>query len=185
MKVNSYIKKVITIFALRARKSLARVDNHRIYFEGGLGSQILAMVDYLESKKKVDLSYFDDLTVGTNENGLSIWPWKLNRYGYQMEELREDHAPKRGKFHKLLYLKNSETTAINLNYEDIWDNFRNYRTAFPIDMIALSEFLTTNTQRRNNHDYAAIHIRRGDYIRVASHLVSLKLYLDRRCCRFS
>ena len=86
MKVSKYLyqvkqKTLKIVIPIRSRllKILRRTDLETIYFEGGLGSQILAYIDFLSSPRKVDLSYFRT-PPNHSVNGPDIWGWELSLY---------------------------------------------------------------------------------------------------------
>ncbi len=71
-----------------------KVDYHTTYFEGGLGSQILNLIEH-ENKKSLndnlvltDTSYFNLNETFRYENMLTHWRYRLDHYGVHLEDLR-------------------------------------------------------------------------------------------------
>ena len=77
-------------------KKLKQPDFAGTYFEGGLGSQLLAYIEY-ENKKKIfesqayaDTSYFIEDRVFKHESVLVHWRWRLNHYGITLQRFNEE-----------------------------------------------------------------------------------------------
>ena len=73
-------KKILAIFHL--------VEENMIYLEGGLGSQILGTLEYINTNKAIDISYFSNPPRAT-VNGPDIWEWELDRYGIDLNFFKE------------------------------------------------------------------------------------------------
>ena len=65
------------------------------YFEGGLGSQLMAYIEHHNKNKMfgsqalVDVSYFDSNEIYDNEWGLTHWIWKLDHYGIALPKTQK------------------------------------------------------------------------------------------------
>lgn len=77
----------------RVVASLGMTLKDVVYLEGGLGSQLLSMMVYLQRREnephvKADASYFKHgLEVPTDDaSGLTGWPWELHRYGFDLAD---------------------------------------------------------------------------------------------------
>ena len=148
-----------------------------IKFEGGMGNQLLnaALYFYLEnSGKKVyaDLSYFEKEThvaeVG-RKGEISHWPWQLSEFGIMQSEFQRLEPPIKLKKSEVNLLDDGNKLQMVLNAlkkDDI-------RRRFKIDENI--EYILPNFQK---FDYLCIHIRRGDYVNVASHLVSDEQFIQ-------
>ena len=73
---------------------LGITDRNTVYFEGGLGSQILAYIEYSEKNKSSNkpvfgnLDYFNKIESDfTDDTGLSRWTWKLDQYGIYQNDI--------------------------------------------------------------------------------------------------
>ena len=137
-----------------------------ITFTGGLGAQIVSAAGYfyLQSKfepVKADLSYFlqpyHEAQPGV-KGDVSHWSWELGSYGLHFESFAQVDSDA---------------------YEFIWDGPEKVRLAF----LGLAQpeirkkfpISLESVRFRNNlfgsDSYACVHIRRGDYLNVASFIV--------------
>jgi hypothetical protein len=169
------IKQIIWKIRVSVLKKLGLVDQRTVYFEGGLGSQMLAYIEYNErnksSKKAVfaNLDYFKNIENDfTDEAGLSRWTWKLDRYGIYRHELIE--------LTKIKKLINKSFKVRQQSHTEIFYNFRekkseSYQKIFAINDKDVEEYLRKKF-RSDKGDFAVIHIRRGDYLNVASKVIS-------------
>jgi len=148
-----------------ANKNLPTV----VVFAGGMGTQIFQAAVYFSMKSAghtvyADLSYFDTEAriAETGKAGqLTHWFWQLDQFG--LPKASFDRAPAYNK-HDADVLRDGprmgELALKALAQPDIRGLFKdagNVRDTLPEDV--LSGFL-------------CIHIRRGDYVNVASHLIS-------------
>jgi hypothetical protein len=159
----------------RGHQDISGIQKVRVVFRGGIGAQIMSAATYWylqEQGKEVqaDMTYFSLLPFEvrpTMVGGLSYWPWNLDFLGISQESFVE-----------------SDYSAKNYSeFYTIGDNFQK----FEIALKALStqkiqeKFRTGDFQEiiqrclpmefGGQIGYAAIHIRRGDYVNVASHVV--------------
>ncbi len=151
-----------------------------IPIEGGLGAQIFGamLFDHLKelySSESVfaDLTYFDRTPfVAGDKQGVSVFKWELDYYGIDKEEFRKE-IPKKPNFfqrhllnkpnHSYLYDGTSERTQL---LGEVWN--KNWDSRFPIlssDVDKATEILGKDLNT------AVVHLRRGDYLNVASHIV--------------
>jgi hypothetical protein len=154
-----------------------------IFIEGGLGSQILSIMDFWDLQEKIgienaqcNLDYFRDTVPGTGNNGLSFWGWKMDSYGLN----REAFTPHENFSKKNILIPRAPLANSNNSYVATkWSIQRAlYTERFPIKRIQVQEFFLSLPDFQVGKPYAAMHIRRGDYLHVASHLVSDENYLD-------
>jgi hypothetical protein len=153
----------------KLQTKLSLVDFNTIYFEGGLGSQLLAYILFehrSQNNKKVlcDLTYFKDVQSDSHTlNKVSLWSYKLSHYKIAMNDLPNQIKKSRVKV-KPKFL--------------------------PIDFLGIDKFLLNKVKSKVKSDlnnlslylekfdikledsYGVIHIRKGDYLFVASHLIS-------------
>ena len=143
-----------------------------VYIEGGLGSQILSLIQYkllLEKnpRAKLDARYF----YATASQDTKVWQWELAEYGYPLPEFEY------GMRSRIRYLgRDSKTSASETNLT-IWEEIsrKQFHNLFPLHESTYALMKQLNISR--NEDFAAIHIRRGDYLTVSSKLVNIDEYL--------
>jgi hypothetical protein len=152
------------------------IDKHTIYFEGGLGSQILSFIEFQEKIKNsakpvfVNLDYFSGISSDyTNKAGLSMWSWKLNYYGIYQSSFEQTNFYM--KFvNKYLLTRSKSTSEVFYNFREIKKH--QYEDLFPINKIAIGTYLESIVGSKNV-EYCVVHIRRGDYLNVATRVVSV------------
>ena len=137
------------------------IDRHTIYFEGGLGSQILSFIEFQEKTKNsnkpvsVNLDYFLGISSDySDEDGLSMWSWKLNHYGIDQSMFEQEN------FYKKLFKKYLLTRSHGIS--QVFYNFREtkkhqYENLFPINKIAISTYFESIVGSKNN-EYCVVHI---------------------------
>jgi hypothetical protein len=168
------IKKIIFNLLRSIQESAGYHHKNLTHIEGGLGSQILGLISFYnqqeqfgENRAKCDLSYF-------NHTGREdLWDWNLEGYGIELNHLKrfESHSK-----WNLLKAKKDFLTDLEISH-DYWKISRmKYLDRFPIDQKRLQIFLQRVSGKANLVDYGAIHIRRGDYLQVASKMISLDEY---------
>lgn len=144
-----------------------------ITFTGGLGAQILSAAIYFNLKREgrkvfADLDYFKQpaktATAG-NKGEVSHWNYELGDYELPLEgfstKKREKSFLKRNKAVVISDGVDKLSLAIGaLRQPEI-------RKLFPIKHSVVEKCHQISGQK----DYLCIHIRRGDYVNVASHLI--------------
>jgi hypothetical protein len=146
-----------------------------IHIEGGLGSQILGAIAFFNAQDsfgfkvaKCDLSYFN------HYNRTDLWEWNLHNYGIGIEDLRKFESHRKS---DLLKAKKDFLTDLEISQE-YWKNSRSkYLDRFPINEEQLQDFLNNASEKSNLTGYGAVHIRRGDYLQVASKVIGLDEYI--------
>ena len=148
-----------------------------IHIEGGLGSQILGAISFWNLQKelglekaKCDLSYFSD-----DAQTPGLWPYELGRFNLHMSEFQK-------------YERNSKLNLIKakkdfLSLKDLdgnyWQRSRTeYLDKFKFDPREFKIYFQELADINVDEPFAAIHIRRGDYLQVASKLVQIDEYLQ-------
>jgi hypothetical protein len=159
---------------LQKRKNSAPV---LIKFEGGMGNQLLnaALYFYLEnSGKKVyaDLSYFEKEThvaeVG-RKGEISRWPWQLGEFGIMQSQFQILEPPIKLKKSAVILPDDGNKLQMVLNALKQDEIRKRFKIEEDIENIL------PNFQKFN---YLCIHIRRGDYVNVASHVVSDEQFIQ-------
>lgn len=179
VKFASLVKARILVVLIPVRdkllKCLGRTDFETIYFEGGLGSQILTYIEFLLSPRKVDLKYFKHPPIG-DHIGPDIWDWELDRYGIKLDDFSEYENSK--PFNPWITrrpstLEYSSRVQRRSSIEKLKPH-KNIQEHFPINTPALIKALEEFEIELDKT--VSIHIRRGDYVRVASRLVEYREY---------
>jgi hypothetical protein len=143
-----------------------------VVFEGGLGSQILPFLETIWLKHigqpfAVNLSYFDvNEKILMGKGGADHWSFRLDRYGYSLTSLQKFGIDN----------DSQQEIRIERNFDlwtsDFWQFSRRFGPELlPVNQdayLAFKSSLGLNTKSR----YSVVHVRRGDYLRVASRIVS-------------
>jgi hypothetical protein len=182
--IKSLSRSVAVMFGLTAKIAIKESDLSReklliISFSGGMGAQILsaAIFFHLKSKGypvKADLDYFKkDCHVATvgNKGEISHWGWQLDDYDLTIETIKNHGEQNYYKNRDTYYLPDGllkgRLAMLALKDMEVKKKFKMSQ----VDKILLSypemQFLYKSQQ-----PYICIHIRRGDYVNVASHIVS-------------
>ena len=140
-----------------------------------MGAQVISAAIYFKMKMEgvpvyADLSYFDQ-TPNIAKEGvvgeISHWEWQLGIFGLQFKDFEINESLKRK---NVEYIADGES-KMELGLEALFiPKIRNYFTVSckPIDCI----------EDWGDADFLCIHIRRGDYVNVASHLINEDVFLD-------
>ena len=172
-------KRALLTLGIGARDLYLRISRKTnfdtIFFEGGLGSQILCYIDFLKKPRDIDLSYFEN-PPKLRKDGPDVWKWELDRYGISIENLqsyKRDRLFNSWKERRPSTLElatrilKCEDQSESLSTDDIIRNF-------PLDKKALSK--VKDLYDIDFENLTVVHVRRGDYERVASKLVSFSEY---------
>jgi len=142
-----------------------------VVFEGGLGSQILSMLVLLQRREnephvRADVSYFQHgLTVPTDDaSGLTGWPWELDRYGFNLSDSPPVHRglrPVPSARDRARVDARFLTSAVQ----------RDWSSVFAIQSTTFDDMGLLGLEP--DVDFACIHVRRGDYLRVSARVVGV------------
>jgi hypothetical protein len=161
-----FLGKAISIVFSKPLESIIRI-------EGGLGSQLIGLLK-LESRRikdpsvRADVSYFSQKSGKEVSNGSTIWSWQLDKYGYSLDDFS-----KRAKFYDKYLGVIFSLSAKEHNLEQFASlSWRAFAEKFPL-ADGLQSYLDENKISLKS-DFAVIHVRRGDYLKVASKLVFLE-----------
>ena len=151
--------------------------NKIIPIEGGLGAQILTymIINDLREKGipfKVDLRYFQNVPkIAKDGEGVSIFKWELDYFGISFDDLK--NASKINLIDKIqkklipnVHIKDGGVYKIRCLREAMLN--ANWKLLFPIqtkDEIKAKEII-------GEESHIAVHIRKGDFLNVASHVTS-------------
>jgi hypothetical protein len=173
----SKLKKVIFKFWVFCLTKLKSFDKQTVVFEGGIGSQILSFIEYKEKIKNLrkpipaNFEYFSHITEDfVDKNGLSRWAWKLDHYGIKQSDMNQISKRKK--------LVNKYLRVRQNNRSEIFYNFRESKSAsyidlFPVQQTNIDAYLQSIFESKND-EFCVIHIRRGDYLKVASKVTTLE-----------
>jgi hypothetical protein len=171
--VKTNLKNLLILSHRNLLRTLDWFDSETIYIEGGLGSQILGTLEFMNSEKLVDISYFSK-PPKKSVTGPDIWEWQLGRYGIGLDFFRSRVQEKPwSKYWKLRPEINISVFASSDSHELPWRNERAFEL-FPIDDSRTTEFLLNYGVQ--NLDFGSIHVRRGDYLRVSSRVIQVEKY---------
>lgn len=149
-----------------------------ISFTGGMGAQILSCGIYFDLFEKgfkvaADLSYFDgnEMEPYQLDNGLTHWHWQLYDFGISKDFFSTDFGKKHvyvsdGLLKSELAFNAFLNPKVKIKFADI--TFKNIQ----------NECLLKYGVNFSNPNYLCLHIRRGDYLNVASYLVPDNYFLD-------
>jgi Glycosyl transferase family 11 len=140
-----------------------------IVFAGGMGTQILQAATYFYYKNQglqvfADLSYFDrplNLAKEGEVGQLTHWHWQLDQYNLQKNTFDISPCFKKGASDVIV----DGQRMLEIGLSALVDPDINKK--FQCD-VAIESIL--NGIAKNS--YLCLHIRRGDYVNVASHLIS-------------
>ncbi len=146
-----------------------------VTFTGGMGAQIISAAAYFFLKGKgqevyVDLSYFDQAecvaTVGKTGD-VSHWSWQLDPFGLDRNSFED--AAAYSKREVSLIEDGPHKMKLGLNALKRPEVQERFALAGNTDGVLPPEF---------DAGYLCIHVRRGDYVNVASHLVSDREFIE-------
>ena len=168
----------MTILALlvKFQRTFSIYHKKLVFFEGGLGSQILGVISFWErqeqygvAKTRSDTSYF------SLPNRQGLWNWELDNYGISLVELQRFES---AGFKNILRMKSDFLSDLELN-ANYWAKVRKkYLDRFQFDTKQVNAFREEIAGLQIKQSYGAVHIRRGDYLQVASKVISFAEYLN-------
>jgi Glycosyl transferase family 11 len=146
-----------------------------IVFAGGMGTQILQAATYFYYKKQglkvfADVSYFDrplSLAKEGQIGQLTHWHWQLDQYGLQKHTFDISPGFKKGEADVIV----DGQRMLEIGLSALVDPEINDK--FP--SVGVPNLSNLNV---DEYSYVCIHIRRGDYVNVASHLIDDEIFLN-------
>ena len=146
--------------------------------EGGLGAQILGFILYEHLKTNsnepifASIDYFNQpSSIAKKGGGVSIFPWALDYYGINTDCIDTDYI-------KPSLLKRLFLNSFEILRDGTPERFEVLSKALQRDISILFPIRSEENDQAlkilnlDNYRSAVIHLRRGDYLNVASHLVS-------------
>jgi hypothetical protein len=149
---------------MREKRLASKRRRETIVFEGGLGSQLLPLLHALNLHSQriefdVKLDYF---TSDLSASNMVIRPWRLDRYGFTIDEISK------------IGLKNSRRKfgSLKSNVLSDFDFGRKFGSQLlPVNVSDVSAFLLEKAINPST-PYSVVHLRRGDYLKVSSRVIS-------------
>lgn len=142
-----------------------------VTFCGGMGAQIISSAIYFflnatGQNVYADFSYFKrkaHFATEGNKGEITHWPWQIDHYGLHQHSFKQlEKFPNNvsiipdGVIKNKLFFTSIKQQIVKDKFYSISKNFKNI----------------LNTTSINQENFSCIHIRRGDYVNVASHIVS-------------
>jgi hypothetical protein len=168
----------VTVLALLAKfqRTFSVYHKKLVDIEGGLGSQILGVISFWErqerfgvEKAKCDITYF------STRNRESLWNWELDQYQISLIELKKFES---ARFKNMLRMKSDFLSDLELN-ANYWIEVRKkYLDRFEFDSKQVNTFREEIIGLEIKKSYGVVHIRRGDYLQVASKVINFDEYLN-------
>jgi hypothetical protein len=170
------LKEAALSLLARVQRTFSIYHKTLVHIEGGLGSQIFGVISFWDrqerygvSKAKCDLSYF------TSQNRGDLWNWELDRYQIGLKDLQVYES---ATIRNILKLKSDFLSEFEIN-SGYWIQARKkYLDRFHFDPMPVNDFRKRFAEFEDVHSYGAVHIRRGDYLKVASKVVKFDEYLE-------
>ena len=152
-----------------------------ITFSGGMGAQIISAAIYYSKRRAgevvyADLSYFDSpehvATVG-NPGDCSHWAWQLGYFGLERESFEAPPEAVR----RVANLVTDGPDKLQWGLAALAEPEVQ-------EVFTISDDLPVTLPASFANGYLCVHIRRGDYVNVASHLISDDEFI-RQAAKFS
>jgi hypothetical protein len=171
-KVRNIGRKIVGIsdlFTFKNSKSIV------VTFTGGMGAQVISAAIYFllrnEGRKVyADLSYFEQsshVAVEGNPGDISHWDWQLQSFGLFPESF--ERLPKIHRSKYKLIQDGKEKSALGLKALGMASIQKYFLEEKSLEDILPQEFIP---------NYLCIHVRRGDYVNVASYLVDDVMFIE-------
>jgi len=150
-----------------------------VSFTGGMGAQIISAAIYFDLQNQgydvyADFRYFEEKP--SIHPKYSLWDWQLDCFGLNEEHFKR-YKIQDFKLITAMYIKDgaikAKLSSEAMRKSDILNIFRNYTRSF---QYRLTELFSGDP--RLSAPYVCVHVRRGDYLNVASYLVPEELFLN-------
>jgi hypothetical protein len=175
------MKKILTRVAGSLGRCIGLHDKNVIYFEGGLGSQILGLIRLLidlnikgKSKARVDISYFKNESIiqvngELNSTGLSLWKYQLDSFGYSLKFIERYSVSRIYRIFHQSRLVHGRNLIDSIDLEILSKHRIEIMEKIPVQD---TERILKSSFGSVPDSYGVVHLRRGDYLNVALDLVS-------------
>jgi hypothetical protein len=139
-----------------------------LFFEGGLGSQLISAMTYMVLTEKqpliCDFTYFKCQDHKANPD-LSFWDWQLEAFGIKMDDFPQSHLSSNRRFRGTRKISLSQGIINQIKARNLCDRF---------PLTDQFKNLQAELEISNDEKFACIHIRQGDYLNVAARVISLQ-----------
>lgn len=167
------LKKILGTSISHFQMALTRlgiVDRDTVFFEGGLGAQLIAYMEFREKQShfektlknnalRCDVSYFDKYKPGMKSSGLIIRKWELDRYGISIDSLRPFQA---SKLRKILKSRRRHPMQMNQIGDSDWALKKSASIKY-LPTVGGEDLIKKKLKMNSTDNYSCIHIRRGDF----------------------
>jgi len=169
--------KHLLIVGFRRLAAIFGVTNdHVVFLEGGLGSQILNVMAFWnlqgklgEDVAKCNLSYF------RQSDSSNFWPWRLDAFGIKKESFAKFESNQKFR----IFLRKKDWVEQREIDEGYWANLRAaYSERFSFDPGIIRDYFAEVADIALPEHFGVVHFRRGDYLKVASKLVTFEDYME-------
>jgi Glycosyl transferase family 11 len=151
--------------------------NNLIHIEGGLGSQILGAIAFWNLQAKLgeenvrcDLSYFSQ-----EAQSKGLWPYELEKFNVSISEFKKFESTSKW---SILKAKRDFLTNDELAHH-YWEESRSrFQSKFDYDRNEIFKYFREIIELELDEPFTAIHIRRGDYLQVASKIINVDEYFQ-------
>ena len=167
--INKYLNSLFKSLAVSVDRPIV------VTFTGGMGAQIISAAIYFYYKNEgkevyADLSYFshsEHVATEGKKGDVSYWGWQLQHFKLYPESFKTHQASKLQKYHLIKDGAEKLSTGIMaLGKNSVQEYFK-------VDEL-LGKYLPLEIYK----DYVCVHIRRGDYVNVASHVIKDSTFIE-------
>lgn len=164
--------KIIGMFSLFTSKDSKPVV---ITFTGGMGAQVISAAIYFFLKNEgrevyADLSYFEKsvhVAVEGNIGDVAHWGWQLQPFGLFLESFQR--LPNIGRRKYKVIRDGEEKLVLGIKALGMASIQKYFIDEKSLEDILPPEFIP---------NYLCVHVRRGDYVNVASYLVNDNMFIE-------
>lgn len=172
MKKSSFA--MVNPLSLLIKKLSGTLTNRLVLFEGGLGSQIISymLVETLLAKGEnpvVDFSYFDNNLSGQE---VSHWKWELDAFGIDELEYRNQFNLRPRERYILKLIKTRRGFSGRSKNEAYLLKDCDFNLISQVLSIPVETHSVLNELELQPFQYSMVHIRKGDYLKVSSRVIS-------------
>jgi hypothetical protein len=160
----------------RLSRRLGMTAERVVFIEGGLGTQLLGLMLFelrrsLDPRVTCDVSYFAQGLFAPEETaGATQRPWELDRYGFELDQFASTPNPR-----IRMRLSPDDQAAVDAPYVA---RLARSEWAHRIPPVAETAPALARVGLAPGDQFASVHVRRGDYLKVSSRVLSLEEVLS-------